>query len=76
MKKSRIRKISSKRLYLKNLIYTDLNVIDSLKNTWNHLPDDATEEERFIMIELIESTLRIYNNLRSERQENELTMKN
>lgn len=76
MKKNSLTKVTQKRLYLKNLIYADRSVFDALNKTWNSLPDDATPDERFIMIELIESTIKIYNNLRNEWIDKDNNLKN
>jgi hypothetical protein len=55
------RVISKKTVFNNDNNSFEENDIDMLENAWNSMPDDVTDEEREMFVEIMERTLKLYH---------------
>ena len=53
--------VSRKTFYKERPDNTPENDMDVLERAWNSLPEDITEDERAVFIEILERTIKLYN---------------
>ena len=64
MKKSILRELLQNRRINYIADYDDPSqTLKSLEHAWTNLPDDITDDERFMFIELIEDVVKLHNRL-------------
>lgn len=66
MKRKDLKKLLENNSYIKTYSDLDNGVAESLQKTWDNLPDDTSEEDRLIILDLMESTLKVYSGVKSE----------
>lgn len=54
-------KVISRKTLFKDNNFFEENDIDMLENAWNSMPDDVTDEERAMFVEIMERTLKLYH---------------
>lgn len=77
MKKNKLLtdRIISRKTLLKDNSFEE-NDIDILENAWNSMPDDVTDEERAMFVEIMERTLKMYHKCKKMYSEDEAGEKN
>jgi len=68
------RVISNKTLFKDT--YSEENDIDMLENAWNSMPEDVTDEERAMFVEIMERTLKLYHKCKKMYASEEAKNKN
>lgn len=63
-------KLISSKLIFKEFGF-DKSDIEMIRSTWNNMPEDMTSDERMMFIELVEKTIKVFNNTKQLHNEEE-----